>query len=250
VKKTLLGVAAAIIGIGMPAMAMAEEAESWIPGTFTANVALTSDYVFRGLSQSNNRAAIQGGFDWDTGGGFTDSGTFHFGLWASSLNFKDGGEGQTEIDIYGGYGGKIGEKTTYDIGFIYYYYPGARRALNYDLWEVYGKAGYDFGPAAVSFGVNYSPDNFGGTGDALYLNGGVSVPVTEKLAVSAAVGYYSLEAPIKDYTDWNIGAKLNVNDWFNVDVRYYDTDIVTRCPNAIGRRTCGPKGVITISRSF
>jgi uncharacterized protein (TIGR02001 family) len=244
VKTTLMGALAVVAGLGISGAAMAEEAESFIPGTFTANVALTSDYVFRGVSQSDNRAAVQGGFDWDTGAGL------HFGTWASSINFKDGGEGQTEIDLYGGYGGKIGDKTTYDIGFIYYWYPGAASALNYDLWEVYGKVGYDFGPAAVNFGVNYSPDNFGGTGDAVYLQSGLTVPVTDKLAFSVGLNYYMLEAPIKNYVDWNVGAKLNVNNWFNVDLRYYDTDISSGCVNSIGRRTCDARVVVTLSRSF
>src|SRR4051812_12918975 len=90
VKTNLMGALAAVIGFSAPVVAMAADApaeESYLPGTFTANVALTSDYVFRGVSQSDNRTAVQGGFDWDTGVGL------HFGTWASSINFKDGGEG-------------------------------------------------------------------------------------------------------------------------------------------------------------
>src|SRR4051812_17083639 len=113
VKTKILGVMAAVIGFSAaPVAAMAEDApapESWIPGSFTGNVALTSDYVFRGVSQTNNNVAIQGGFDWDTGAGF------HVGTWGSSLNFKDGSEASAEIDLYGGYAGKLmDDKLSYD----------------------------------------------------------------------------------------------------------------------------------------
>ena len=239
-----LAVLAAVAGAYVPCGAMAADdaPESYLPGTFTGNVALTSDYVFRGLSQSWNGPAIQGGMDWDTGAGF------HFGFWGSSLNFKDGSEGTIETDLYGGYAGKI-ENFTYDVGFIYYWYPGARGALNYDLWEVYGKAGYDFGAAAISGGVNYTPDNFGGTKDAIYFNVGLSVPVTDKLAISGAIGYWDFKAPLTNQTDWNLGAKLNVNNWFSIDARYYDTNVKGGCVT-VGKKTCDAKAVVTLSRSF
>ena len=239
-----IAVAAAILGAGAPLGAMAQDAapESYLPGTFTGNVALTSDYVFRGLSQSWNGPAIQGGMDWDTGAGF------HFGLWGSSVNFKDGGQASVETDLYGGYGGKI-ENFSYDLGFIYYWYPGALGTLNYDLWEVYGKAGYDFGPAQASFSVNYTPDNFGGTDTAVYFNTGLTVPLTDKFSINGALGYWDLKAPLANAWDWNVGAKLNVNNWFTVDARYYDTNIVGDCV-IVGKKTCGAKAVVTISRSF
>ncbi|MGE0282205.1 MAG: TorF family putative porin [Rhodospirillaceae bacterium] len=241
--------ASALLSVAPMAATAAEDSaqESWIPGSFTANAAITSDYVFRGISQSNNNVAIQGGLDWDTGAGF------HFGAWASSLNFKDNSEASAEVDLYGGYAGKIGEKLSYDVGFIYYWYPGAAGDLNYDLWEVYGKAAYDFGVAAVNFGVNYSPDNFGGTGNATYVSTSLAVPVAEMLSVSAGLNRYFLDqgrTTTPDYWDWNIGAKLNVNNWFNLDARYYDTDIAGNCLAPGGKHWCGSKGVVTISRSF
>ena len=243
--------AAAAVSFGISTAAVAEEAESFIPGSFTGNIALTSDYVFRGISQSFNHPAVQGGMDWDTGAGF------HFGTWGSSVNFKDGNEAVSEIDLYGGYAGKIADALSYDVGFIYYWYPGAASALNYDYFEVYGKVGYDFGVAALNLGVNWSPDNTGSTGSATYLSSGLTVPITSYLSLSGAVDYYMLAqsntpvpALFPDYWDWNVGAKLNVNNWFNVDVRYYDTDMAKASCRLAGRTVCGEKGVITLSRSF
>jgi len=219
----------------LPASAFAQD--NPLPGTFTGNVALVSDYMFRGVSQTDNNAAVQGGLDWDTGYGF------HFGTWASSVNFNDGNAATTEIDLYAGYGGKI-DNFSYDVGVTYYWYPGAPSVRQYDLWEVYGKAGYDFGVAAVSAGVAFTPDNFGSTGDATYVNVGLTVPVIDLLSVSANVGHGILTQGLKNTTDWNAGATLKVYDWFDVDARYYDSDI-----HALGR-LADDKFVVKISRAF
>ena len=93
------GLFAAAFSITAPFAVFAEESSNPLPGTVTGNVAIVSDYVFRGVTQTTNNAAIQGGLDWDTGAGF------HFGTWASSINFNDGNKATTEVDLYGGYGG-------------------------------------------------------------------------------------------------------------------------------------------------
>jgi uncharacterized protein (TIGR02001 family) len=66
---------------------------------------------------------------------------------------------------------------SYDVGFIYYAYPGAGGSLDYDFWEVQTAIGYDFGIASVTASVNYSPENFGDSGDAYYPKLAVNVPV-------------------------------------------------------------------------
>jgi len=235
------GLVAATMSLAAPFAAHAQDSESPLPGTLTGNVAIVSDYMFRGLSQTTNNAAVQGGLDWDTGMGFT------FGTWASTLNFADGNNATTELDLYGGYGGSI-DNFTYGVGFIYYWYPGATSAAQYDMWEVYGKVGYDFGLAATSFAVNYTPNNTITNLDSTYFAVGLTVPVADLLSVSANFGYSSLET-LKDYTDYNIGATLKVYDWFDVDARFYDTDITTGCPVGTSR-ICDERFVVKISRVF
>ena len=201
-----------------PLTSFAAESSNPLPGTLVGNVAIVSDYVFRGITQTTNQPAVQGGLDWDTGLGF------HAGTWASSLNFKDNNAATTELDLYAGYGAKI-DNFSYDVGFTYYWYPGAPKARKYDLWEVYGKAGYDFGAAALTTGVAYTPDNFGGTGDATYFNAVLNVPVVDSLSISMGAGFWKLTQGLKDQTDWNAAATLKVYDWFDVDARYYDSDV-------------------------
>ena len=230
----ILGAAVAIISYGTTE-AVAQD--SSLPGDFSANVTLTTDYVFRGYTQTEQDPAIQGGFDWDSGSGF------YLGTWASNVNFNDGDEAAIEIDVYGGYAGEI-DNFSYDVGYIYYWYPGANSALNYDFWEVYGSVGYDFGAAAISVGIAYTPENFGDTDDGLYFQSGISVPVTDMFSIDANLNYYDVDPSFgDDYLDWNVGATLSL-EWFDADLRYFDTD-VSACTNV-----CDARVVFSISRSF
>jgi len=215
-----------IAGLGIGTAAPASAQDSALPGEFSGNVTLTNDYVFRGYTQTNEDPAIQGGLDWDSGAGF------YLGTWGSNVNFGDGDEASVELDVYGGYAGEVNG------------HPGAAGALNYDFWEVYGALGYDFGPAAVSFGLAYTPENFGDTDDGLYFQSGISVPVTDTFSVDANLNYYDVDPTFgADYFDWNIGATVSL-EWFDADLRYVDTD-VSNCSGV-----CDSRVVFSVSRSF
>ena len=122
-ERNVLAVAAAIGAFALSGLAMAEEAKS--PHTLTGNVMLTSDYAFRGISQTNEKAAIQGGFDYSHG----PTGLY-VGTWASSVGF---GETGLENDIYAGWAKTWGDFGI-NIGAIHYDYPSIS-VLNTD--EVY-----------------------------------------------------------------------------------------------------------------
>ena len=100
-KKTLI--AAALATVPLPSVA-----------EISGNVALTTDYRFRGISQTTSDPAVQGGFDWSH-----DSG-FYLGTWGSNVEFA----GSLELDYYGGFANNINDNIAYDVGFIYYDYPG------------------------------------------------------------------------------------------------------------------------------
>ena len=87
--------------------------------TVSANVAMVTDYRFRGVSYSGGDFAIQGGFD------IAHSSGFYVGTWASSLDPVSSGYGNTELDIYGGYSGAISDTISFDVGILYYLYPSA-----------------------------------------------------------------------------------------------------------------------------
>ena len=197
------------------------QAETEISG----NVALTSDYKFRGISQSNEDIAIQGGFDlgWDTG--------IYVGVWGSSVDFDtDDGDfdGSLELDGYVGWAGDLGDSGNLgvDVGYMYYSYPGDEGADG-DYQEVYFKLNLWDG----TLGAVYSDDYYGGTGDFYYLSGDYSFGLGENLSLDLHVGYNDLEknggflaTDTDSYVDYSVGISAS---WLAVDwsLAYVGTDL-------------------------
>lgn len=212
------GVASALIAFGASTMAQAQE-NDFLGGDFSATLTLTTDYIFRGVSLSDQDPAIQGSFDWAHNSGF------YIGVWASNTDIPGG---SVEIDYYAGFAGGI-DAFSYDLMFIYYTYPGADSppGEGFAYWELIGTLGYDFEALAVSASVGFTPDNFGGTDDATWVAGGLEVPLTVSdqvtLLFSGNVGYQMVTGP-DDYVHWDAGVTISL-PWFDADVRYYDTDI-------------------------
>ena len=134
--------------------------------TFTANVGLFSEYIFRGISQTGGRPAVQGGFDYAHASGF------YLGTWASNISWlEDFGlynRSSLEWDFYGGYKQNFPGAWSdffYDVGFYGYVYPGRKNpgVFSVDTWELYGALGWKW----VSVKASYSlTDYFGARPDA------------------------------------------------------------------------------------
>ena len=149
----------------------------------SGNVALTSDYRFRGISQSDEDPAIQGGFDASFEPGF------YLGTWASSIDFGDAAEGSystVEVDYYGGWRGPIGDSDFgVDVGYAYYDYPGSTVDPEGDYQEFYVKTSW----TSLVFGLAYSDDYYAETGEFWYLSGDYSYKFIDNLALGLHVGY-------------------------------------------------------------
>ena len=137
VKKLLLPLALAVATAAGPAVAADEEEPgSWLPGEFSGSVALTSNYMFRGISQTDNEPAIQGSINYTVDTGLLGTSVYG-GVWGSNVDFKDGDQATVELDWSFGLTGEIGDTGIgWTLGGIYYNYPGARGSLNYDYWEI------------------------------------------------------------------------------------------------------------------
>jgi uncharacterized protein (TIGR02001 family) len=258
-NNTRLLAAGALAGvIAISQSAFAEEAPKKdptdvIPGTISATVTAASNYLFRGISQTDNIPAVQGSFDYSAD--LMDGLGVYAGVWGSNLNFKDGGDAQLEVDTYFGIQGAI-DKFSWKFGGIYYGYPGTESFRKYNYWEIAGSAGYDFGIAAVNVGLNYSPDYFGGSGSAFYPSTDVKVPLpfltTYAPYVSGHFGYEAMDrnsafgAP--DYKEWALGIGAKVQG-FDIAVKYQDTDL-SKSECFAGRDWCGATAVVTVSRTF
>lgn len=178
------------------------------------NIGVTSDYVFRGFSQTNEEPAIQGGVD-------ASFGSFYAGAWASNVDFGD--DTDAELDIYGGYLFDVAGFDV-DVGVIGYHYIGAPNFTDYDLVEF--KAEVSRSIDRVSFGasVYYSPDFFGVDEQATYVEGNLGFVVTNRFSVTGAYGKQYLDVG-DDYSTWNVGGELALTDSLSLDVRYHDADV-------------------------
>src|SRR5262245_6402511 len=119
-KKTLfaLGMVSSLaLGLSTPALADGEESSGV---SFSGTLTLTSDYRFRGVSQTDNNVAGQGSIDLAVGG-------FFAGAWASNVDFNDGAtyDSSVELDLYAGYNFALSEATSLTIKGVLYLYPGA-----------------------------------------------------------------------------------------------------------------------------
>ncbi len=185
----------------------------------TANMALTTDYVWRGVSQSDSDPAIQGGVDYAH-----ESGAY-IGIWGSNVDFDEAvaDPADLELDLYGGYATEM-NGVGIDVGIITYQYPGTTAAL--DWTELYLALSYD----SFSASINYSDDVFNSSEDGIYYNLGYDREIGETgYSVSASVGYYDFDEAVNgtgspdSYTDWKLGVSTELAG-LGIDLSYYDTD--------------------------
>ena len=222
-----------IVGLmGFSAAAEAQEhpAVSW-------NLAVTSDYVFRGYTQTGEDAAVQGGVDW------ADPSGWYLGSWASKIDFGPGDDASIEVDLYGGYTWEVND-VSYDLGFIYYGYPGADSESGYDFIEAYLSLGYELEAVSLSAAVHFTPDNFGETGNGWYVTGGLGRSLSDSLSVDANIGFSQVTPDFgEDYLDWNLGLSYSFSR-LALDLRYHDTD----APDCTG--ACDSRVVLSLSAAF
>jgi uncharacterized protein (TIGR02001 family) len=166
------------------------------------NAAITSDYRYRGLSQTRLKPALQGGMD------YTNNPTgFYAGTWLSTIKWtKDlGGSGDVEWDIYGGKRGEIAPGWSYDIGGLYYAYPSNGLHPNANTFELYGQVGY--GPAYVKY--SGSTTNLFGTADSKnsgYLDIGANFDMDPGLVLNVHMGRQIVKNNgAFSYNDYKVG---------------------------------------------
>ncbi len=204
-----------VVAWGIASQANAQIVESAGP-SITWNLAVGSDYVFRGVSQTEEEAAISGGVD------LTD-GTFYAGAWASNVAFPGDPDTNAEFDVYAGVRPEFAG-WTWDMGAVGYVYVGEPDGTDYAYVEAKVAASRAFGAATIGAAFYYSPDFFGAAEDeATYaeINGAVSP--ADKWTISGAVGRQFVSSDF-DYTSWNVGVARQLTDNLAADVRYHDTD--------------------------
>ncbi len=203
----------------------------------TANVALTTDYVFRGVSQTNEAAAIQGGFD------FTHASGFYAGLWGSNVSGTLYNGGTLELDTYLGYATELGGIGV-DVGVLRYNYRNASPSTNYE--ELY--LGLSYGPVSLTYyrGVNLGNPRLGD-----YLDLSAEHELSGLFTVSAHVGWWNAVSGGQDYTDYKVAVSKDVLG-VGLELAYTDTDMnATECTAFAGSTDwCDGRVVLTVSKEI
>ena len=270
-KKVMLSVAAALaVSTAAPAFAadmpvkakVVAPAPAPSPFDIAFGTAFTTNYVLRGISQSNNKPAVQGYFELQYKP--TDWVTLYAGIWGSSLYT---GFANAEFDISGGARFAWGNFGL-DLGYVYYAYPGPAGTnlaggSSLDYGEVYAKPSYKFTDWLTVGGVIIGGGDIGNTSQSgWYYAGNVAVVLPPMVAgitttISGEVGrqtyasgYKVLGTNIEDYTTWNVGVAFN---WkaITLDLRYFDTDIdsttnPTQCATTTASDACKQAFVATL----
>jgi len=216
------------------------------PFSLSGEIAVVSDYRFRGISLSDEEIALQPTLTLSHESGL------YAGVWGSTMP-DNPLSGQFELDLYGGYATEISPGTSVDVGAIWYSYPGNRSwAGPADYVEFRGKLSHDIGPLSATGTIAYAPAQRS-MGDSLYYNLGVAsgipgTPVTVHAGVGYSDGSLALTAPAGDYVDWSLGASYVIGP-ATLSARYIDTDIAKTGVKAVDT-LYDPTAVFTLAVSF
>ncbi|MCP5178471.1 MAG: hypothetical protein H6993_10945 [Pseudomonadales bacterium] len=208
--KALNPITTAVVAAGLAICGSAQ-------ADLTANATATSNYIWRGLTQTENEAAIQGGLDYSHESGF------YIGTWASNVNYGAGDPYSYEHDIYFGWSGTAGE-VDWDVGYLYYNYDSA---ANFDFGEVYASLGYAGFSLKAMVLTNTEADEVGnqdfGFGKAMYISGDYSFTTGNEIELGAHVGWHdgdfaeAFNGVDGSYFDYNVyiaknGFKFMISD--------------------------------------
>lgn len=199
-------VGAAALLFAAPGIARAEEP------SFSFSLTGATDYVWRGVSQSDNDAAVFATAQ-------VNYGQFYAGVGAENVDFLGI---NTEYDFWAGWSAPVGP-VTLDVGLVRYGYVDAPSGVDLDTIEAKVAVSTTFGQATIGAAVFYTEDYFATEDDATYVEVNGRYAIDDKWSVSGAVAQQDFSGG--DYTTWNVGVSYAVAENVSLDLRYSDTDL-------------------------
>jgi len=191
-----------LLGVGLLGLAIAPVATQAAEAELTANASITSNYVFRGITQTDDSIAVQGGVDYVHEVGF------YAGAWASNVDIETSPgsgvfNGGFELDLYAGYNFKLNEDVLFDVGYILYEYTDSGNADAADLYF-----GASFKDVSVTY---YLGDIDGGTNnDYSYIDIKYSMALPSDFNLHVHYGNMSSDAASSDYQDVAVGVSKEI----------------------------------------
>lgn len=214
-QKSKMALAATLAATCVSTLAADPPKSDW---TITGNASLVSDYRFRGISQTNEKPAFQGGID------ITHVSGFYVGNWNSNVDSKFYNGANIEMDFYGGYKLPLGDFTL-DLGAIYYYYPGSGSGgtTKIDNTELY--IGGGFGPFSLKY--SHAVSDFFSAPDSknsYYVDASVNYDIGNGLGLVGHVGYQKLKGAARiteiggtsledSIVDYKLGVTYDLSGW-------------------------------------
>ena len=176
----------------------------------SANIGVTSNYMWRGVTQTDDGAAVQGGIDWGH-----DSG-FYLGTWASNIKWATDLSSGVEVDFYGGYGGEFND-FGYDLGLVYYYYPDSDYEDS-NFYEIYGSGSWKWLELGLAYTLGGDADSDApfSSGD-LYYYGTLSFDLANDWSIGGTIGRYDFDTS----KTW----RSIFNDGVNPNYTHYQLDV-------------------------
>jgi len=235
--KLVMSLAVAIL----PAMTVAQDS----PHSFSGNVTIASDYLFRGQSQTDNGPTIQGGFDYAHEAGL------YLGTWASNISFAGG----IEMDYYGGFAGEFANGLAWDLFGVYYLYPSSGEGTGVDYWEVGPSLSYTFGgdfEPTLGVGFLYADDFSFNSGEGWWLYADLGISLPGDFALGFHAGNQTIDLPAAwgtpSWFEYNVSLSKAIGP-YSFAVKFSDTDLSpAECFG--GTNICDSTVVFSISGSF
>lgn len=249
-RKTVIASALLAACAALPSLASAEDAAP-APApehTFTSNVTLASEYIYRGIGQTNRKPAIQGGFD------YAHSSGLYAGTWASNVSWLTDGSptvsNSIEMDFYGGFKNTVGD-FGYDVGVLQYFYPGSGYGNNPNTIEGYIAGSWTF--LTLKYSHSFS-DLFGWTDskNSGYLDLTATYELAPGLNVIGHVGRQKIHGDNSgaSYTDYKLGVTKDIAGVV-VGLNYINTNASQAFyTNAFGKDLGKDRVQLTITRTF
>ncbi len=211
-QSTLVISMASILSTGGLSQAMAGDS----PHSFSANISAVSNYMWRGVTQTNDGAAVQGGVDYKHASGF------YAGTWISNIDWGTPNPNY-ELDLYAGYKGSFGE-VGYDIKTIYYAYPDAEGDA--DFWELGASVSYSVGTLGLAYTLDGEVDAGPFNGGDVYWYGSLAFPLPSDFSIGATLGYYDFDdtGSEGDYTHWILSLAKDAGVYGTFSLNYDQND--------------------------
>lgn len=228
--------AALALAVAVPVQAADEESP------FSGSLDFVSDYVFRGISQTNEDPALQLGLNYEFEGGF------YIGGWASNVDFVDGDGADYEVDAYIGWAGDVTDNVAIDLQLVRYIYPGTNSGFDYDYNEFIGVLSL---AEIVDFTLAYSNDALASDESGIYygVSGSYGLPWAE-LSLDLSLGYYDLDDVVGDsYTDYSIGISREFG-YVTASLAYHNTDSNALTDDFFGADNASNRVIFGLSYGF